>query len=214
MLSPWGHKETWLGDWTDWLTESLSRVQLFVTQWTLIHQAPLSMEFSRQEYCSRLPLPPPGDLPNPEMEPKSPASPALAGKFFTIGPPGKLPPKNIDIYPQFKMRNSYLYITFFFFMVVRKRAEQKETTEKGWIHSALDKTITKSSWFLPPPSDPSWFSFSKYSFCVLNMFYQYESQTQRIWVWANSKRWGRTGKPGVPKSMGSQRVGHDWATEQ
>ena len=93
---------------------------------------------------------------------------------------GSSPTKNTDIYPQFKVRNSYLYITFWvlggvFFLVVRKRAEQKETTEKGWIHSALDKTITKSSWFPPPPSDPSWFSFSKYSFCVLNMFYQYES---------------------------------------
>ena len=40
------------------------------------------------------------------------------------------------------------------------------------------------------------------------------SPTQWTWVWANSKRWWRTGKPGVLKSMGSQRVGHDWATEQ
>ena len=40
-------------------------------------------EFSRQEYCSRLPFPLPGDLPYPEIEPKSPVSPALAGGFFT-----------------------------------------------------------------------------------------------------------------------------------
>ena len=38
--------------------------------------------------------------------------------------------------------------------------------------------------------------------------------TQWTWVWANSGRWWRTGKPHVPQSMGSQRVGHDWATEQ
>ena len=38
--------------------------------------------------------------------------------------------------------------------------------------------------------------------------------TQRTWVWASSKRWWRTGKPGVLQSMGSQRVGHDWVTEQ
>ena len=45
---------------------------------------------SRQEYCSRLPFPPPGDLPEPGIKPMSPVSPALAGKFFTMGPPGKL----------------------------------------------------------------------------------------------------------------------------
>ena len=53
------------------------------------HQAPLSMEFSKQEYWSRLLLPSPGDLPDPGMEPASPASPVLAGGFFTTEPPGK-----------------------------------------------------------------------------------------------------------------------------
>ena len=48
-----------------------SRVQLFVTLWTVAHQAPLSMGFSRQQYWSGLPLPPPGDLPNPGTEPAS-----------------------------------------------------------------------------------------------------------------------------------------------
>ena len=60
-----------------------SRVQLFVTPGTVAHQAPVSMEFSKQEYWSGLPLPIPGDLPNPEIEPMSSASPALAGGFFT-----------------------------------------------------------------------------------------------------------------------------------
>ena len=45
--------------------------------------APLSMGFSRQEYWSGLPCPPPGDLPDPEIEPVSLMSPALAGGFFT-----------------------------------------------------------------------------------------------------------------------------------
>ena len=49
-------------------------------QWTVAHQASLSMEFSRQEYESGLPFPPPGDLPDPGIEP---ACPALAGEFFT-----------------------------------------------------------------------------------------------------------------------------------
>ena len=45
--------------------QSLSRVQLFATLWTVAHQAPLSMRFSRQEYWTGLPFPPPGDLPDP-----------------------------------------------------------------------------------------------------------------------------------------------------
>ena len=63
-------------------THVFSQVQSFVTPWTVAHQAPLFMEFPRQEY-SDLPFPPPGDLPDPEIEP---VSPALAGGFFTIVP--------------------------------------------------------------------------------------------------------------------------------
>ena len=72
---------------------ALSGVQLFVTLWTVALQAPLSMEFSRQEYWSGLPFPPAGDLPDPGVEPRSLVSPALAGGFFTTDPPGKLPGK-------------------------------------------------------------------------------------------------------------------------
>ena len=50
----------------------LSYVQLFVTVWTVAHQASLSLEFSRQEYCSGLPYPLPGDLPNPGIKARSP----------------------------------------------------------------------------------------------------------------------------------------------
>ena len=53
--------------------KSLSRVRLFVTPWMVAHQASPSMEFSRHEYWSRLPLPSPGDLPDPGIEPRSPA---------------------------------------------------------------------------------------------------------------------------------------------
>ena len=61
----------------------LSCVPLFVTLWTVGHQAPLSGGFSRQEYWSGLPRPPPGDLLHPGIEPASLTSPALAGRFFT-----------------------------------------------------------------------------------------------------------------------------------
>ena len=62
------------------LLSRFSRVQLLVTPWTVAYQAPLSMGFARQEYWSGLPCPPPGDLPNPGIEPDSLA---LAGGFFT-----------------------------------------------------------------------------------------------------------------------------------
>ena len=52
------------------------------------HQAPLSMGFSRQEHWGGLPFPPPGDLPQPKIEPDSPVSPALADRFFATVPPG------------------------------------------------------------------------------------------------------------------------------
>ena len=53
--------------------KSLSPVGLFVTVCTVAYQAPPSIGFSRQEYWSRLPFPSPGDLPNPGIEPQSPA---------------------------------------------------------------------------------------------------------------------------------------------
>ena len=53
--------------------KSLNHVQLFATPWTIAHQAPPSMGFSRPEYWSGLPFPSPGDLPDPGIEPGSPA---------------------------------------------------------------------------------------------------------------------------------------------
>ena len=61
-------------------------VQLFVTPWTIARQAPLSMEFSRQEYWCGLPFPFPGNLPNPGIEPRSPA---LQVDSLPSKPPGK-----------------------------------------------------------------------------------------------------------------------------
>ena len=64
----------------------LSPVQLFETSWTVVLQAPLSLEFSRQEYWSGLPFPPSGDLPDPGLELETPVSPAFVGGFFTTEP--------------------------------------------------------------------------------------------------------------------------------
>ena len=59
--------------------------------WTVAHQAPLSMGFSRQEYWSGLPFSSPGDLPDPGIEPASLMTPVMAGRVFTVVLPGKLP---------------------------------------------------------------------------------------------------------------------------
>ena len=64
----------------------LSHVQLFATSWTVTYQAPPSMGFSKLEYWSGLTFPSPGGLPDPGMEP---TSPAFSGGFFTTEPPGK-----------------------------------------------------------------------------------------------------------------------------
>ena len=68
------------------LSRSLSRVRLFATPWTVAHQTPPSMGFSRQEYWSGLPFPSPGDFPNPGIEPRSPT---LQADTLTSEPPGK-----------------------------------------------------------------------------------------------------------------------------
>ena len=65
------------------LLSHFSRIQLFVTLWTVASQSPLSMGFSGQEYWRGFPCPPPGDLPDLGIEPASLMSPALAGKLFT-----------------------------------------------------------------------------------------------------------------------------------
>ena len=67
---------------------------IFGISWTIAHQAPLSMGFSRQEYWSGLPFPSPGDFPDIEIKP---VSPLLASRFFTSVPPGK--PVYVYLYP-------------------------------------------------------------------------------------------------------------------
>ena len=75
--------QTRLSDWTELNWTVLSHVRLFETLWTVACQAPLTMGFSRQEYWSGLPCPPPGDLPNSGIEPMSLTSPASASRFLT-----------------------------------------------------------------------------------------------------------------------------------
>ena len=81
-----GRESKFTGVFSYKLSRSLSRVRLFVTLWTVAHQTPLSMGFSRQEYWSGLPFPSPGDLPDPGIKPRSPA---LQADALTSETPGK-----------------------------------------------------------------------------------------------------------------------------
>ena len=95
------YQDTFVYCLTDFITipkcESESEVaQLCPTPWTVAHQAPMSMGFSRQEYWSGLPFPPPGDLPDPGIKPRSPA---LQADALTSEPPGKPIVGNLMLYP-------------------------------------------------------------------------------------------------------------------
>ena len=74
-----------------------SRVWLCATLWTVARPAPLSMGFSRQEYWSGSPGPPPGDLPDSGIEPASLLSPALAGEFFTTSFTWEAPSTHLEV---------------------------------------------------------------------------------------------------------------------
>jgi len=86
-----------------------SCLSLFATLWTVARQAPLSKGFSRQEYWSGLPCPPPGDLPDPGIKLLSLMSPVLAGRFFTSSSTWEAPKRNMQ--PQ--NMNYRLYICIF-----------------------------------------------------------------------------------------------------
>ena len=85
-LSYWGAGVSKGKNHEHFIRAVLSRVRFCATPWTEAHQAPLSMRFSRQEYQSGLPCPPPGDLPNPGIKPRSPAPQA---ESLPSEPPGK-----------------------------------------------------------------------------------------------------------------------------
>ena len=91
--------------------KSLSHVRLFVTSQTAAYQAPQSMGFSRQEYWSGLPFPSPGDLPDPGIEPRSPA---LQADALTSEPPGKPLIHNFFL----KFHSFHVYLPFVYMICI------------------------------------------------------------------------------------------------
>ena len=120
-----------------------SHLRLCVTLWTVAHQAPLSMGFSRQEYCSGLPCPRPGDLPDLGIESMLLSTPALSGRFFTTNAICEA----LDLY--------LLSLKFFFFLL---HPLSVPTPAKVWpseVTFPLDDCIRGSIYckiLLPPKS--------------------------------------------------------------
>ena len=87
-----------------------SHVRLFVTPWTVAHQAPLSMGFSRQEYWSGLPLPSPGDLPDSGIELVSPVVPAVQADYLPLNHQGS--PDSYSEPPSKSLAHMTLWLQF------------------------------------------------------------------------------------------------------
>jgi len=121
----------------------------FATTWTIARQAPLCMGFSRQEHWSGLPFPPPGDFPDPGIEP---SSPALADVFFTTEPPRKpsfrYSDRNINTY---NLLYIYSFVPYIFFFPHIDYLQDIEYY-KYWVPWSLFIYFIYSSVYLPVPN--------------------------------------------------------------
>ena len=114
----------------------LSHVRLFVIPWTEARQAPLSLEFSRQEYWSELPFPSPPD------SGIKPVSLALAGGFFTTVPPGKLPLDNLYYKTSSAHFSSINLFTSSVFKILGTRIMNFSNYRHRNLHSVFYKVIS------------------------------------------------------------------------
>ena len=112
-ITRWRHSGEHPSLLIDTWAQSLSRIRLFVTLWTVAHQAPLSMGFSSQGYWSELSFPSLGDLPDPRIEPTSLMSPALAGSFFTTEPLGKPLLSEVPVKTVCKLKLHFLFLSLY-----------------------------------------------------------------------------------------------------
>ena len=115
-----------------------SCVQLFVTLWTVAHQPPLSMRFSRQEYWRGLPCPPLRDLPDLGIKPESLLSPVLAGRFFTTSATWETLSKYQSLLykHQSKIHRKYNYYVVFEYYLINTKMNVSwgsQVTLKLWV---------------------------------------------------------------------------------
>ena len=217
----------------------LRHVWVFATPWTVTYQAPLSMGFSRQEYWSGLPFPSPGHLPNPEIEPGSPAlqADALASEpqgifFFKISRPHDF---------RWRIWVSCIYrclekgglLNNYWSTTLHPNTGLKESCITcGHYFLQLKMILDKyNSMELKNHCDLQHRFIFEYEHLCRRFYIQVRelgaggegddrgwdgwmaSVTRWTWVWVNSGSWWWTGRPGVLQFMGSQRVKHDWVTE-
>ena len=119
-----------------WCAQMFSRVLLFVTPWTVARQPLLFMWFSWQEYLSRVPFPPLGDLPDPGIKPESLGSPELAGRFYT---------NNATVKPTVLMWNIFPFRSFLYKCVNAKI--------KKWVVQSLPLLISLINSFMISSSE-------------------------------------------------------------
>ena len=186
---------------------SLSPVWLIAAPWTVACQAPLSVEFSRQVYWSELPFPIRGDLPDSGIKAMSLVSPALAARFFTTSATWEAPVCCIFVVQSLSL--VWLFVTLW---TAACQASLSFTLKLAQTHVHQVGDGIQPSHPLSSPSPPA-FSLSQHQ-----GLFQWAGSSRLpnclwTWVWVNSGSWRWTGMPGMLQSMGSQRVGHDWATE-
>jgi len=172
-----------------WMLSHFSHVWLFVTPWIVACQVPLPMGFFRQEYWSGFPGPPPGDLPDPEMEP---TSPALQADSLPTKPSGKLHAIGLELEISVwthALLNRYIWMHI---CILATSCEELTHWKRLWCWEGLGAGGEGDArgW-------DGWMA----------------SLTRWTWVWVNSGSWWWTGRPGVLRFMGSQRVGHNWTTD-
>ena len=109
----------------------LSHILVFATLWTVAHQAPLSMEFSRQDYWSGLPCPPPGDLPHPGTEPMSFMSPAFSGSLFPTSTTWKAGACSCQLPWELEFDN--LLCRFFYYSHMKTIWDRTHVSWSSWI---------------------------------------------------------------------------------
>ena len=125
------------------LLSHFSHLRLFVTLWTVAHQAPLSMGFSREVYWSGLSCPPPGDHSDPGIEMEFPMSPTLAGRFSTTSATWKA---------RLQLSNSYLIWVIWSKESQGRRAEF-ETSDPAFQLRAFQESSTSGKCSLTPKTD-------------------------------------------------------------
>ena len=167
-----------------------------MTPWTVARQHPLSMEFSRPEYWSRLPFPSPGDLPDPGIEPTSLASSALAGRFFTI--------ESLAFLKHQKPSKLCFYMYSFLWL---SNIPFGEGNGNPLQYSYLENPMDGGAWWAAVHGvAKSWTRLSNFTFTF--HFHALEKETathSSVLAW----RIPGTEEPVGQPSMGSYRVGHD-----